>query len=87
MVYACRNTFLCHRSWSMHPFPKPKQRKRSSVSSKETETDQCKYLERHRQAEPYIETVWPKQINRVQTVMMRWMVRQLNGDHCCSWPN
>lgn len=32
------------------------------MSSKETETVQCKYTDRHRQAEPYIETVWPTKI-------------------------
>ncbi len=68
MVYACVNTFLCHGSWSMHPSPKPKQRKRSSMSSKETETVQCRYTDRHRQAEPYIETVWPNEINREEAL-------------------
>lgn len=38
VVYACINTFLCHSSWSMHPSPMPKQRKRSSMSSKERES-------------------------------------------------
>ena len=46
------------------PFPSPNRGKRSSMSSKETEIVQCKYTHRPRQAEPYIETVWPNEINR-----------------------
>lgn len=98
MVCACINTFLCHGSWSMHPSPKPKQRKRSSMSSKETETVQYKYTDRHRQTEPYIETVWPNEFNgnalcqlqhRPESKLCSWKVdvQAAEWAQCCSWPN
>lgn len=68
MVYACVNTFLCHRCWSMHPPPSPNEEMKQRELQK-IKTVQCKYPDRHRQAEPYIEKVWPNRIN--QTVMMR----------------
>lgn len=44
----------------MHPSPtSPNRGKEAAWAQKKQETVQCKYTDRHRQAEPYIETVWP----------------------------
>lgn len=65
MVYACVNTFLCHGSWSMHPSdPQSPNRGKEAAWAQKKQTVQCRYTDRHRQTEPYIETVWPNEINK-----------------------
>lgn len=47
------------------PFPQAQtEEKEAAWAQKKQKTVQCKYTDRHRQTEPYIETVWPNEIYR-----------------------